>query len=149
MSVPRGEAGGPSEADAERDRLWCKALLPEGAEVINRVTARVLACRAAVPAPVGEQEDDAEEVDRALVFLEGWAVERFVGEGKFATQHKDWAWTVAQAYRALRDATRAPGAAEGRTEAAVEQAILSAVAGMSGFDFGRMTLAVQYAQEAA
>lgn len=35
-------------ADMERDRLWCKALIPEGAEVIQRVTTRAIALRVAL-----------------------------------------------------------------------------------------------------
>jgi hypothetical protein len=37
----------PTEVWRELERIWCEALIPEGPDVIQRVTSRVIALRAA------------------------------------------------------------------------------------------------------
>ena len=46
VSAPVGAAGGP--LDRAIEAMWCEALLPEGTDVIERVTTRFLAARAAL-----------------------------------------------------------------------------------------------------
>lgn len=107
----------PTEQEAARDRLWCKALLLEGAEAIHRVTTRFLLLRdsgdaplapeicasidalAAHPAAAAPSDGAREAAARLLVFVT--ALET---AGYITTDH---------ALQAIADIRAAAGASEG------------------------------------